>query len=70
MAFVIGWNLILEYVIGASSVASGFSTYCDSLMGNIMQKTFRYYFPIDIEGFADYPGIGLKIIPKIFINQL
>ena len=41
-AFVIGWNLVLEYVIGTASVARGYSGYLDSLMNNTMQNHFQY----------------------------
>jgi amino acid transporter len=57
MAFVIGWNLILEYVIGSSSVARAFSAYFDSLIDNRMQIFFREYFPIDVPGLSKYPGL-------------
>lgn len=46
-AFVIGWNLILEYIIGSASVARGLSLYLDSLLNNTMQTAFRDIAPID-----------------------
>lgn len=56
MAFIIGWNLILEYVIGTSSVARAFSAYFDSLIDNRMQTFFREILPIDLSGLSKYPG--------------
>ncbi|CAO1440756.1 unnamed protein product [Diamesa hyperborea] len=55
VAFTIGWNLILEYVIGTSSVARGLSGYIDSLIDNKMGNFWRELFPINIDFLADYP---------------
>nr|CAD7601136.1 unnamed protein product [Timema genevievae] len=55
VAFIIGWNLILEYVIGAASVGRGLSTYVDSLCDNAMKDAFRKIAPIDIDFLSPYP---------------
>jgi len=54
-AFIIGWNLILEYVIGTASVARGYSGYLDSLLNNSMKDAFRAAMPIDEPFLASYP---------------
>ncbi|XP_077298710.1 high affinity cationic amino acid transporter 1-like [Arctopsyche grandis] len=46
IAFVIGWNLILEYVIGSASVARGISLYLDSLLNNTLKNSFKDAMPI------------------------
>ncbi|KAJ8915996.1 hypothetical protein NQ315_016674 [Exocentrus adspersus] len=38
-AFVIGWNILLEHMIGAASVARAWSGYIDSLFGGIIRNT-------------------------------
>jgi APA family basic amino acid/polyamine antiporter len=35
LAWIIGWDLILEYAIGSSVVAAGWSNYLDALMRNV-----------------------------------
>ena len=54
-AFVIGWNLVLEYVIGTASVARGYSGYLDSLMNNTMKNAYRSVLPISEPFLAEYP---------------
>lgn len=55
LAFTIGWNLILEYVIGTSSVARGLSVYLDALLGHRMEGFFRSVFPMNVHFLAPYP---------------
>ncbi|XP_037908528.1 cationic amino acid transporter 3 isoform X3 [Hermetia illucens] len=55
VAFTIGWNLILEYVIGTSSVARGLSGYLDSLLNNTMSTALREAMPMDVDFLAEYP---------------
>ncbi|TMW46351.1 hypothetical protein DOY81_008570 [Sarcophaga bullata] len=55
VAFTIGWNLILEYVIGTASVARGLSGYFDSLIDKNMSKALTESVPINVEFLGDYP---------------
>ncbi|CCD65334.1 Cationic amino acid transporter C-terminal domain-containing protein [Caenorhabditis elegans] len=38
-AFVIGWNIILEHMLGAAAVARSWSGYLDSLLGNVISNS-------------------------------
>lgn len=54
MAFIIGWNLILEYAIGTASVARGYSGYVDALIDNKIAHFFNETLPLPIPGTAGY----------------
>nr|CAD7199989.1 unnamed protein product [Timema douglasi] len=54
VAFIIGWNLILEYAIGSASVAKGLSLYLDSLLNNTMKEAFRTIAPMNISFMSPY----------------
>nr|CAD7439575.1 unnamed protein product [Timema bartmani] len=70
VAFIIGWNLILEYVIGAASVGRGLSTYVDSLCDNAMKDAFRKIAPIDIDFLSPYPDFFAFGIVMVFAVAL
>nr|CAD7259506.1 unnamed protein product [Timema shepardi] len=70
VAFIIGWNLILEYVIGAASVGRGLSTYVDSLCDNAMKDAFRKIAPINIDFLSPYPDFFAFGIVMVFADSV
>lgn len=55
IAFILGWDLILEYVIGVSSGASAISGYVDSLAQYKISKALQNAMPMNVPNFASYP---------------
>ena len=53
VAWIIGWDLILEYAVSNMAVAVGFSAYIDSLLG-----TFGIHLPSSISNPAYSPDTG------------
>ena len=56
-AFVIGWNLLLENMIGAASSAKAWSQYLDAMFNDTIQKLVTIYqYRIILPEFVSYLG--------------
>jgi amino acid transporter len=56
LAFTTGWQLLLEYVIGASSVARSWSGYLDTLANGAISGYMKTAIPqMHVPGLASYP---------------
>ncbi|KAG5878362.1 hypothetical protein JTB14_008722 [Gonioctena quinquepunctata] len=68
VAFVIGWNLILEYVIGSASVARGMTEYFDMLLNNTLRNAFTDFAPINVpylSEYFDFFSFGISVLLSI-----
>lgn len=65
IAFVIGWNLLLQYSIGSASVVKGISLYIDSIADNSLKHFFQETFPIEVPGFGKYFDLFCFFVPLL-----
>ncbi|XP_072948887.1 cationic amino acid transporter 2-like [Epargyreus clarus] len=54
VAFIIGWNMILEALFGTASVAKGLSLYVDSMVNKTMSEWFTATMPIGAAVLSPY----------------
>lgn len=69
-AFVIGWNLILEYAIGTASIAKGLSLYLDNIFGNTISLTLIDLLPLDVSFLSPYPdflAFGVVVLMTVLL---
>lgn len=65
-AYIIGWNLVLELVIGTASEAKAIANQIDSLMGNAYEKAATRWLPIRSSFLSTYPDF----IAPVFVTLI
>ncbi|GFR07784.1 high affinity cationic amino acid transporter 1, partial [Trichonephila clavata] len=71
MAFIIGWNLVLEYVIGTASVARGYSEYLDSMFNQTIARHLNHTLPIHVNSLSSYPdflAFGITLLLTVMLS--
>jgi len=66
IAWIIGWDLVLEYGVGAATVASGWSSY----FTDFLKSTFNITLPASIAASHYDPAHGIINLPAVLIVLL
>ncbi|XP_070389196.1 cationic amino acid transporter 4-like [Dermacentor albipictus] len=67
-AFLVGWNVVLENVIGLAAVARACSAYVDSLLGNVIKTwTADHVGRIHATFFSEEPDLFAFVFIVVFV---
>ena len=66
VAFIIGWDLVLEFTVGASAVAVGWSAYVNSTLDQI----FGFTLPSEISAAPGEEGGGVNLLAMLIVAAL
>lgn len=65
LAFLIGWNLLIEYLIGAAAIAKGITNYIDVLLSGRISHLWLESVPLNVAHmgkFVDFFAFGIVML--------
>ena len=75
IAWIIGWDLVLEYGVASAKVATSWSEYLNKLLGNVFHVQIPYqlshspfqYSPQGIQGFMNLPAVFIILLLSLVL---
>ncbi|XP_049939066.1 high affinity cationic amino acid transporter 1-like [Schistocerca serialis cubense] len=72
VAFIVGWTLIMVYVLGTASIARSLAGHIDFIANNSMSATLKDELPITAEFLSSYPdflAFGITLLLSLVYSQ-
>lgn len=68
-AFIVGWTLILEYIIGVAIASESFGLNVDTLLNDTIKNSFKEFAPMHSSVLASYFDFVGFAIPIFFASK-